>query len=85
MLGFLRGYCASDGLVPDRKRLLYFTFVRAHLGYASEIWAPQSCISNLKLSKVCSDAQQDLFLIAVPDVNQAYAYILKSFAITLLV
>ena len=34
--GFLRRHCASPGLGPDRKRLLYLTFVRAHLGYASE-------------------------------------------------
>ena len=34
--GFLRRHCASPGLGSDRKRLLYLTFVRAHLGYASE-------------------------------------------------
>ncbi|EDO47183.1 predicted protein [Nematostella vectensis] len=34
----------------DRKKLLYITFVRSHLGYARKIWAPQSYISNLRPS-----------------------------------
>ena len=29
--------------------LLYLPFVRSQLGYASEVWAPQSCIRDLKL------------------------------------
>ena len=49
MLGFLRRHCASNSLESDRKRLLYLTFMRSHLGYASEVWAPQSCISDLKV------------------------------------
>ena len=49
MLRFLRSHCASHGFGPDRKRLLYLTFVRAHLAYASEVWAAQSCISDLKI------------------------------------
>ena len=47
MLGFLRRHCVYIG--PDRKKLLYLTFVRSHMGYASEIWAPQSCISDIRL------------------------------------
>lgn len=39
MLRFLRSHWASHGFGPDRKRLLFSTFVRAHLGYASEVWA----------------------------------------------
>ena len=35
--------------MADRKRLLYLAFVRSQLGYASEVWAPQSCIRDLKL------------------------------------
>ena len=47
MLGFLRWHCLFIG--PDRKKLLYLTFVRSYMGFASEIWAAQSSISNLRL------------------------------------
>lgn len=63
MLEFLWRHCASHDLGPDSTRLLYLTFVRAHLGCASEV-NPASVI--LKLSKVFCNAQQDLSLIAVP-------------------
>ena len=49
MLGFLRRHFAGAYVGTDRKRLLYLSFVRSQIGYASEVWAPQSCISNLKL------------------------------------
>ena len=48
-LGFLRRHFGSACLGADRKRLLYLAFVRSQLGYASEVWAPQSCIRDLKL------------------------------------
>ena len=35
--------------VVSNKRLLYLAFVRSQLGYASEVWAPQSYIRDLKL------------------------------------
>jgi len=33
----------------DSKRNLYMSFVRSHIGYASEVWAPQSTITNNRL------------------------------------
>ena len=48
LLGFLRRNC-STYVGTNQKRLLYLTFVRSHLGYASEVWAPQSCVSKLRL------------------------------------
>lgn len=47
MLGFLRRNCANIG--TDSKRTLYMSFVRSHLGYASEVWAPQSAITSIRL------------------------------------
>ena len=47
MLGFLRRNCANIG--TDSKRILYLSFVRSHLGYASEVWAPQTTITNIRL------------------------------------
>ena len=61
MLGFVRRRASHD-LGLDSTRLLYLTFVRALLGYGSEV-NPASLI--LKLSKVFCNAQQDLSLIAV--------------------
>ena len=43
MLRFLRRHCASHSFGPDRTKLLYLINVRAHLGYASEVWAAQFC------------------------------------------
>ena len=40
-LGFLRSDTYRD-FDTDTRRLLYLTFVKPHLNYASEIWAPQS-------------------------------------------
>lgn len=47
MLGFLRRNCANIG--TDSKRTLYLSFVRSQLGYASEVWAPQSTINHLRV------------------------------------
>ena len=62
MLEFLWRHCASHDLGPDSTRLLYLTFVRVHLGHASEV--NPACLI-LKLSNVFSNAQQDLSFIAV--------------------
>ena len=61
MLGFVRRRASHD-LGLDNTRLLYLTFVRALLGYGSEV-NPASLI--LELSNVFCNAQQDLSLIAV--------------------
>ena len=49
MIGFLRRHCSTYVGTINQKRLLHLTFVRSHLGYASEVWAPQSCVSDLGL------------------------------------
>ena len=36
---------------PAHRRSMYLSLVRSHLSYASEIWAPQSCRTDLKLSE----------------------------------
>lgn len=45
MLGFLRWNCADIG--TDSRRTLYLSFVRSHLGYASEVRASQSTVHHL--------------------------------------
>jgi len=47
MLGFLRRNCADIG--THSKRTLYLSFVRSHLGYASEVWSPQTTINHLRM------------------------------------
>lgn len=34
---------------PGERNLLYLSLVRSHLSYASEAWAPQSSITDIKL------------------------------------
>lgn len=46
MLGFLRWNCADIG---TDSRTLYLSFVHSHLGYASEVWAPQSTVHHLRI------------------------------------
>ena len=41
MLAFLRRNCVSS-FTTDHRKLLYLTFVRSFIGYASEIWAPST-------------------------------------------
>ena len=48
MHGFLCKHC-STYIGTNQKTLLYLTFVRSHLSYPSEIWAPQSRVSDLRL------------------------------------
>ena len=90
MLRFLRSHCASHGFGPDRKRFLYLIIVRPHLGYASEVWAAQSCISDLKIIESVLRRVTRYILNCSFYVNRRPSYtsrnsILKSFAIILLV
>ena len=48
-LGFLYRHFGSSYIGPVHRKLLYLTLVRSHLSYASEVWAPQSCITDMKL------------------------------------
>ena len=47
-LGFLYRRFGSSYIGPAQRKLLYLSLVRSHLSYVSEIWAPQSCITDLK-------------------------------------
>ena len=47
MLGFLRRSCADIG--TSRKKTLHLSFVRSHLGSASEVWAPQTIVHHLRI------------------------------------
>lgn len=47
MLGFRRQNCAHTG--ANSKRMLCLSFVHSHLGYASEVWAPQTIVHHLHI------------------------------------
>ena len=90
MLRFLRSHCASHGFGPHRKRFLYLIIVRPHLGYASEVWAAQSCISDINIIESVLRRVTRYILNCTFYVNRRPSYtvrksILKSFAIILLV
>ena len=48
-LGFLNRQFSFSFIGPSHRKSLYLTLVRSDLSYASEIWAPQSCIRDMKL------------------------------------
>ena len=48
MLGSLKRNCTKD-LPPRAVKSLFIALVRSHLGYCSQVWAPQSVIRNIKL------------------------------------
>ena len=48
MLGFLKRNC-SRILPKAALKTLYLALVRSHLGYCSQVWAPQSVIKNMLL------------------------------------
>ena len=48
MLGFLKRNC-SRILPKTALKTLYLALVRSHLGYCSQVWAPQSVIKNMLL------------------------------------
>lgn len=51
MLSFLRRHSIKSFDVSTRK-LLYNTFVRSYVGYASELWAPQNIINISKIERL---------------------------------
>ena len=48
MLGFLKRNCSKE-ISSNALKVLYLTLVRSHLGYCSQVWAPQSVIRNILL------------------------------------
>ena len=48
MLGFLKRNCSKE-ISSNSLKVLYLALVRSHLGYCSQIWAPQSVIRNILL------------------------------------
>ena len=48
MLGFLKRNCSKE-ISSNALKVLYLALVRSHLGYCSQIWAPQSVIRNILL------------------------------------
>ena len=48
-LGFLNRQFSFSFIGPSHRKSLYLTLVRSDLSYASEIWATQSCIRDMKL------------------------------------
>ena len=48
-LGFLYHHFSSSYIGPAQRKRLYSSLVPSHLSYASEIWAPQSCITLFDL------------------------------------
>ena len=55
MLGFLKRNCTRN-LPPRAVKSLFIALVRSHLGYCSQVWAPQSVIRNIKLLNRSSTA-----------------------------
>ena len=49
--GFLNRHFGFSFIGPNHRKSLYLSFVRSHLSYAREIWAPKSCIRDMKLLK----------------------------------
>ena len=48
ILGFLKRNCSKE-ISSNALKVLYLALVRSHLGYCSQIWAPQSVIRNILL------------------------------------
>ena len=48
MLAFLR-HNSVMSFTTDHRKLLYLTFVRSYIGYASELWAPSTICSTTKI------------------------------------
>ena len=48
-LGFLNRQFSFSFIALSHRKSLYLTLVRSHLSYASEIWAPQSLIRDMRL------------------------------------
>ena len=46
MLGFLKRNCSKD-MTSNTLKVLYLALVRSHLGYCSQLWAPQSIVRNI--------------------------------------
>ena len=72
-LGFLRRYC-STYVGTNQKRLLYLIFVCSHLRYASEVWAPQSCVSGLRILEGVQKGATRSILGCNPDANLRPSY-----------
>ena len=83
MLSFLRRYC-STYVGTNQKGLLYLTFVRSHLGYASEVWATQSCVSDLRLLEGIQRRATRAILGCNPDPNLRPSYKSRLISLSLL-
>ena len=68
----------------DRKRLLYLAFVRSQLGYASEVWVPQSCIRDLKLLEGVQRRATRYILGCHRDLNSRPSYKSRLISLNLL-
>ena len=51
MLAFLRGNSVMF-ITTDHRKLLYLTFVRSYIGYATEVWAPSTIGSITKIESL---------------------------------
>ena len=61
LLGFLKRNCTKDMSMQSQKAL-YTALVKSHLGYCSQVWAPQSVIRNLlAIEKVQRKANKFLY------------------------
>lgn len=83
-LGFLWRHFGSACLGADCKRLLYLAFVWSQLGYASEVWAPQSCIRDLKLLEVAQRRATRYILGCHGDPNSLPSYKFRLVSLNLL-
>ena len=61
LLGFVRR-ASSYIQSTQTRRTLYLSIVRCHLGYATQVWSPQSIGLLKRVEKTCSAVQQKLIL-----------------------
>jgi len=52
MLGFLRRHTNSSSFDINARKLLYLSYVRPHIGYASELWSPQTIVNIKKVESL---------------------------------
>ena len=77
MLGFLRRHSLKSFGMQTR-RLLYLSFVRPLVGYASEVWSPQAINDITKVESLQRSANKFILHVNWDDVISYYDRLVKS-------
>ena len=62
MLAFLRRTSSAMSFTTDHRKLLYLTFVKSYIGYASEVWASSMIGSIIKIESLQRRATKFILL-----------------------